>query len=338
MFFGHRHHLIMPGDAMTMRDGWETRRRRDGGHDWTIVRLGAAGMIERAEVDTRHFKGNAPGSCSLDACHAPGVDVPGPDAGWREILTRAPVQPNMRNVFDDEALRLALHDARAVEHFPGRRRRAVFTLRPPPLTPVTIDDLNGLEAPRAQRELGRCCASVRWGRAMTDARPFSGLDVLLAAAERLWWSLEPADWLEAFAAHPRIGERASSPWAAQEQAGAAAIGADLGDRLARGNKAYEERFGYTFIVCATGKAAEEMLTALESRLENAPDDELQIAAGEQRRITELRLRKLLTSMISIHALDTGAESPRRPCPSSWRCARAPSGLRRGWQDRRPRPD
>ena len=68
MFFGSRHNLIMPGDAHSMGEGWETRRRRGGGHDWTVVRLGTAGTVERAEIDTRHFKGNAPGSCSLDAC------------------------------------------------------------------------------------------------------------------------------------------------------------------------------------------------------------------------------------------------------------------------------
>src|SRR5215470_7541700 len=75
MFFGHRHNLIMPGEARTMAEGWETRRRRGGGHDWTIVRLGAAGRIERVEVDTRHFKGNAPGACSLEVCVAGEVEV-----------------------------------------------------------------------------------------------------------------------------------------------------------------------------------------------------------------------------------------------------------------------
>ena len=130
---------------------------------------------------------------------------------------------------------------------------------------------------------------------MTDARPFTSLDVLLATAERLWWSLDPADWQEAFAAHPRIGERASSTWSAEEQSRAASIAADVKERLTRENKTYEGRFGYTFIVSATGKTAGEMLTLLERRLENAPDDELQIAAGQQRRITGLRLRKLLTA-------------------------------------------
>jgi allantoicase len=94
MFFGSRHNLIMPGDATHMGDGWETKRRRGPGHDWTIVRLGATGTIRRIEVDTRHFKGNAPGACSLDAS----------DDGerWRELLAKTPLQPHARHTFEDQ--------------------------------------------------------------------------------------------------------------------------------------------------------------------------------------------------------------------------------------------
>jgi allantoicase len=100
MFFGSRHNLIMPGDARTMGEGWETRRRRDGGHDWTIVRLGLPGTIERVEVDTRHFKGNAPGACSLDACIA-AAKVPDHDVRWSELLPRTPLQADARHGFED---------------------------------------------------------------------------------------------------------------------------------------------------------------------------------------------------------------------------------------------
>jgi allantoicase len=117
MFFGSRHNLIMPGDARNMGDGWETRRRRGPGHDWTIVRLGAAGTIERVEVDTRHFKGNAPGACSLEGCDLQHVDglgvVPGLAGGrqdpdewlrhdWRELLPRTRLQPHARHDFERE--------------------------------------------------------------------------------------------------------------------------------------------------------------------------------------------------------------------------------------------
>lgn len=97
MFFGSRQNLIMPGDARSMADGWETRRRRGPGHDWTIVRLGAPGTITRAEIDTRHFKGNAPGACSLDVTTSPILDA----VTWRELLPRTPLQPHARHTFDE---------------------------------------------------------------------------------------------------------------------------------------------------------------------------------------------------------------------------------------------
>ena len=101
MFYGSRHNLIMPGDATHMGDGWETRRRRGPGHDWTIVRLGAEGAVRRVEVDTRHFKGNAPGACSLDAARL--ADGQALDrAEWHELLTRTPLQPHARHAFEDE--------------------------------------------------------------------------------------------------------------------------------------------------------------------------------------------------------------------------------------------
>jgi allantoicase len=101
MFFGSRHNLIMPGDATHMGDGWETKRRRGPGHDWTIVRLGAAGTIRRIEIDTRHFKGNAPGACSLEGSRLnPQQDLD--SAEWRDLLLRTPLQPHARHSFDDE--------------------------------------------------------------------------------------------------------------------------------------------------------------------------------------------------------------------------------------------
>jgi allantoicase len=101
MFYGSRHNLIMPGEATHMGDGWETKRRRGPGHDWTIVRLGAEGTIRRIEVDTRHFKGNAPGACSLDAVSlAAGLAFD--RAEWHELLPRTPLEPHARHAFEQE--------------------------------------------------------------------------------------------------------------------------------------------------------------------------------------------------------------------------------------------
>jgi allantoicase len=106
MFFGHRHNLIQPGRSTHMGDGWETRRRRGPGHDWTIVKLGARGVIHRAEIDTDHFKGNAPGTTLIETCNAPDADVDAlvasPDA-WRVLLQESPLQPHARHRYSELA-------------------------------------------------------------------------------------------------------------------------------------------------------------------------------------------------------------------------------------------
>lgn len=103
MFFGHRHNMIMPGRAVNMGDGWETKRRRGPGHDWSIVRLGAPGTVRRIELDTDHFKGNAPGACWLEAANvAPGASPD--DAAWVPLLDRTPLQPHARHAWEAEVL------------------------------------------------------------------------------------------------------------------------------------------------------------------------------------------------------------------------------------------
>jgi 2-oxo-4-hydroxy-4-carboxy-5-ureidoimidazoline decarboxylase len=152
----------------------------------------------------------------------------------------------------------------------------------------------------ARRLLTRCCGAQRWVDAMIAQRPFGSDDRLLEAARRLWFSLGADDWREAFAHHPRIGDRAALQakfaatrhLSAAEQAGVADAPDLVLDALERGNRLYEERFGYIFIVCATGKSAREMLALLESRLPNTPDREIRVAAEEQARITALRLQQI----------------------------------------------
>jgi OHCU decarboxylase len=166
--------------------------------------------------------------------------------------------------------------------------------------------LNALPAAQAEAQLLASCGASRWARGMVARRPFGNFAELLAAGDEIWRSLGREDWLEAFARHPQIGEKAiekrieaqpgqplSSRWSAEEQSGAQRNSADIMARLAEGNRAYLRRFGYIFIVCATGKTAEEMLAILERRLQNDASAELTIAAEEQRRITRLRLEKLL---------------------------------------------
>ena len=163
--------------------------------------------------------------------------------------------------------------------------------------------LNERPPAEVRAELLRCCGSSLWADALIAHRPFPDAASLFAAAEAVWWGLEPADWREAFAHHPRIGDAhalrerfaSTAEWASREQAGAARAPEELLNALAEANQAYEERFGYIFIVCATGKSAEEMLVLLLQRLGHPPHDELRVAAAEQAKITRLRLEKVLSA-------------------------------------------
>lgn len=161
--------------------------------------------------------------------------------------------------------------------------------------------LNGLNASAASSELQRCCGSLRWAEQLAARRPFESMDELLRQADDVWWHLSETDWKEAFAQHPKIGDigslrkkfAATAHWASNEQAGATNASDDVVKALSDGNTQYEEKFGYIFIVCATGKSAGEMLQLLRQRLHNPPEKEIRIAAQEQAAITRLRLQKLL---------------------------------------------
>jgi 2-oxo-4-hydroxy-4-carboxy-5-ureidoimidazoline decarboxylase len=161
--------------------------------------------------------------------------------------------------------------------------------------------LNAIDPERARNAFTRCCGAVAWVDSMIASRPFASRDALLAASERAAQMLTREDWLQAFACHPRIGDldalrekfAAMAAWAGAEQRAVAGASDAVLEALARGNQAYERRFGYIFIVCATARRADEMLAMLEARLPNDPAHELAVAAAEQMQITRLRLLKLL---------------------------------------------
>ena len=166
---------------------------------------------------------------------------------------------------------------------------------------LSVAKLNTMPEAQASEVLAECCGASRWVSGMLARRPFKSRAAVLSTADEIWRSLDPADWREAFSHHPRIGERKSavpqsergSAWAAGEQAGVERARGDVRDALAAANREYERRFGYIYIVFATGKSAEEMLALARQRLRNDPDVELRAAAEEQRKITRLRLDKLL---------------------------------------------
>jgi OHCU decarboxylase len=169
-----------------------------------------------------------------------------------------------------------------------------------------LERLNGLRRDRAVAELLQCCGSRAWADTVADARPFASGEALLDTADAAWRALAAEDWLEAFRAHPRIGERASqharedvaaerraAAWSDQEQAAVLTASAAALAELAALNRLYEQRFGHIFLICATGLDTSDILEALRWRIDNDPAEELHIAAEEQRRITRIRLELLL---------------------------------------------
>lgn len=301
MFFGPKHNLIMPGRALNMSDGWETKRRRGPGHDWVIVRLAAEGTIRRIEIDTNHFKGNYPDSCSIEASVL-AADADAAGADWFEILPRTKLQAHSRHMFVDELaaddgpvthLRLNVYPDGGVSRMrvhgvataQGRRGEVVRRVN-------TLADAEG--------ELRAACGSTGWVREMIGARPFRDWDHLAETSEKIWKTLSKEDWLEAFRSHPRIGETrslhqgaAANRWSGLEQKEAISGAEKTRAELIEGNREYEKRFGHLFIVCATGKSGEEIVGILQQRMNNSPAEEIRQAKEEQKKITLLRLERLV---------------------------------------------
>lgn len=166
---------------------------------------------------------------------------------------------------------------------------------------MTLHEFNILPVDQLKEELTRCCGSSAWVHRMLTHIPIEDFVDLLEDTEIEWWNCSEQDWMEAFAAHPKIGDveslakkfNSTEAWASDEQKKVQSASEETLHALAAANKLYKERFGFIFIVCATGKSAEEILGLLYSRLENDPADEIKIAAEEQNSITKIRLQKLL---------------------------------------------
>lgn len=165
---------------------------------------------------------------------------------------------------------------------------------------MRVDDLDSMSATQAAEVLESCCGSSRWVKEMVRRRPFGSVADVLASADEAWDSTRDDDWHEAFSHHPRIGDQGplakqslrAADWSAGEQGSVHSASDTVVSELARINREYEQRFGHIYIVCATGKSPEEMLAIAQKRLANDPEKEMRIAAEEQRKITQVRLRKL----------------------------------------------
>jgi allantoicase len=297
MFYSSPTNLISPGDARVMGEGWETARRRDEGNDWVEFGLAGPGVVRLAELDTRWFVGNAPGWATLRGTDArTGPDDP---AAWTELLPRTRLQPDTRHLFrlptTTEVTTVRL------DVFPDgglARVRLYGDLSAQGLAGLGLRWLNSLPAAQARQLLATCCASRAWVERMAAGRPYADLDALLGAGDRAVGELDRDDLAEALSAHPRIGQRpggssTEAVWSRQEQAAAGEADAEVRAALQEGNRAYEERFGHVFLISATGRSAEELLAALRERLGNDPDSEWGVVAEELRKITRLRLERLL---------------------------------------------
>lgn len=277
--------LLMPTGSAGMWDGWETRRRRGPGHDWATFRLGLPGMIESFVVDTSHFKGNCPGWVSVH------LSEDGED--WAAAVDEVQVQPDTVNDIQigepthGGYVRLSLHPDGGVARFrvlgrPDRDAAGALRLR----------YLNSLFDEAARGFFFTTCVAKAWVEEMVTRRPYTSVDAVLRQAGAVFDSLDEDDWLQAFAGHPRIGERGGET-ENREQAGTASASREVLRDLVDVNRRYEEKFGFTYIVYATGKTATEMLSIARERLGNDRSAEISAAAGEQRKITETRLLRML---------------------------------------------
>ncbi len=167
---------------------------------------------------------------------------------------------------------------------------------------MIIEQFNKLSIDQAQQLLFNCCGSTVWSTKLVARRPFHSIIELKTDSDKIWLQCEETDWLEAFTHHPKIGDVKSltekfattKEWASNEQSGVNEASTFTIDKLSEGNRAYEEKFGFIFIVCATGKSAAEMLSLLEVRLSNEQSTEIKIAMQEQNKITQLRIDKLFS--------------------------------------------
>lgn len=277
--------LLLPTESAGMWDGWETRRRRGPGHDWATFRLGLPGAVGSVVVDTTHFKGNSPGSVSLE--------VSEDGASWVPAIDQAVVEPdsvnriNLSEQVHATHVRLSLHPDGGVARFrvmgvPDREAAGAIRIR----------YVNSLFDEAARRFFETACAASRWVDAMIGRRPFASVEAIHSAANEVFGALTEDDWLEAFVGHPRIGERGDGT-ANREQAGTASASRETIHELSEVNRRYEDKFGFTYIVYATGKTADEMLAIARERLDNERGQEIDNAAAEQRKITGTRLRRML---------------------------------------------
>lgn len=307
-FFGPPSNLLLPGRGVNMGDGWETKRRRTPGSDWCVIRLARRGFVERVELDTHFFKGNAPQATLIEALDEETVGAEEVERllrapkGWQTLLSRTSLVQHRRHQLEPDRPMAVTHlRVHIFPHGGVNRLRVYGTALDSAEERATVESLNALEADVASRQFLACCGARAWAETMTALRPFGSMREVFAAAEAVWWKLGTTAWLDAFAAHPRIGSKQKGKgqsakalaWSKGEQQRVDHADKAVKAQLVKLNDAYFKKFGFIFIVFATGKSAGEMACLLEERLGRTKKAELETAAVEQMKITRLRLEKWL---------------------------------------------
>ena len=307
-FFGPPSNLLLPGRGVNMGDGWETKRRRTPGSDWCVIKLARRSVVERVELDTHFFKGNAPQATLIEAIDSETLtetEARGQE-GWHVWLEKTPLVQHRAHQLEPARRIPATH--LRVHIFPhgGVNRMRVFGHALDTLAERTaLRSLDSMDEVAAKDLFLSFCGSHGFASRLLSKRPFASVRELFERVDESFWASSEADLLEAFAAHPRIGDQAPAPhqtaqsasWSKGEQAQVEREAADVLARLKQINDAYFEKHGFIFIVFASGRSAREMLAIAEERVENERATEIENAAREQLRITRLRLEKWFASQM-----------------------------------------
>jgi allantoicase len=309
-FFSKKDNINMPNRGANMGDGWETKRNRTpNNRDWLVLRLARKGRIQQILIDTCHFKGNYPDRCKLEGAVIARENEHNLDGiVWTPILNEMKLQADFEHIYTSEILTNEPFTHVRLTIFPdgGISRLRIFGFAETDV--LTVEELNKLDSREdgtgssvCATFLTKCCGANNWVQKMVAARPFSSRKAVFEAAENAWFSCKKSDWLEAFTHHPKIGDvdslkkkfASTATWASGEQGKVAAASTDVLEELKRYNDLYINKFGFIFIVFATGKTADEMLTILKDRYKNDTVEEIVNAMLEQNKITKIRLEKLL---------------------------------------------
>jgi allantoicase len=305
-FFGPPSNMLLPGRGVNMGDGWETKRRRTPGSDWAVIRLGRRGVIDRVELDTHFFKGNAPQAVLLEAIDAEGMPPEELEAllrapkGWRVLVDKTRLVQHRRHQLDPVRQIPVTHvRAHIFPHGGVNRLRLYGTGLETPEEAAALVKLNTLDDKRARALALSFCGAEAWADAFLERRPFSTMREVFDIAEHTWWGLPQKAWLEAYAAHPKLGARKnaatatkkSAGWSKAEQSRVGHGDKEVLARLEKLNAQYLKKFGFIFILFASGRSASEVLEQLEARLPRSKASEIETAAQEQARITRLRIEK-----------------------------------------------